>query len=106
MKVESSGLGWLVCSTDLRKIKVKTGRQVKKLVDLISPCKDEGLAKCGPCLLAPSLTVLVAMIWANGDKESAKSSFAFSISGFSYSLFYSPRYPKQQVIKSSGRNFT
>lgn len=37
MKEESSGLGWLVCSVDLRKIKVKTGRQVRKLVDLTSP---------------------------------------------------------------------
>lgn len=37
MKEEPLGLGWLVCSMDLRKIKVKTGRQVRKLVDLMSP---------------------------------------------------------------------
>lgn len=42
VKEEFGGLGLSKYLVELRKIKVKTRRQVRKLVDVISPGKDGG----------------------------------------------------------------
>lgn len=48
VKEEFGGLGLSKYLVELRKIKVKTRRQVRKLVDVVSPGKDGGPTMCRP----------------------------------------------------------
>lgn len=77
MKEESGGLGWFKYLMELRKIKVKTKRQVRKLVDVMSPGKDGGLAMCRPPVHVsrPPAPCGPCEAWTNRHKGSDKKFF-------------------------------